>query len=85
MATKAKKRNSKTKPKAAAKRDKFGLKVGSKVGKAAAMFENGSTMADVRSETGGNQYNVLKWLERQGHAVRRKDGVYTVTPKAPQQ
>ena len=53
--------------------------------KAAAMFEKGNTMADVRSETGGNQYNVLKWLERQGHVVRRKDGHITVTPKAPQQ
>ena len=40
-------------------------------------------VTDVRSETGGNQYNVLKWLERQGHTVRRKAGIYIVTPKAP--
>ena len=46
------------------------------------MFRKGATMAEVKTKTGSNQYNVLKWLERQGHTIKRKDGFITVTPTA---
>ena len=65
-----------------ATRDKFGLKKGSNTQKAATMFRKGATMADVKTKTGSNQYNVLKWLEKQGHKITRKYGYITVTPKA---
>ena len=65
-----------------ATRDSFGLTKGSNTQKAASMFTKGSTMADVKAKTGSNQYNCLKWLEKQGHKITRKDGFITVTPKA---
>jgi len=65
-----------------ATRDKFGLTKGTNTQKAASMFRKGATMAEVKAKTGSNQYNVLKWLERQGHKITRKDGYITVTPKA---
>ena len=73
--------NGKTKAKTSTK-DKFGLRKGSNTQKAATMFTKGATMADVKAKTGSNQYNVLKWLEKQGHKITRKDGFITVTPKA---
>ena len=63
-------------------KDTFGLKKGTNPQKAATMFRKGATMADVKTKTGSNQYNVLKWLEAQGHKITRKDGFITVTPKA---
>lgn len=45
---------------AVSKRDKYGLRVGSKVSRAVAMFEKGCTMADVKEATGSPQYNMLK-------------------------
>ncbi len=62
--------------------DKFGLRTGSAVSKAAAMFERGGTMADVKKATGSNQYNILQKLKTVGHKVNRKDGLITVAPKA---
>ncbi len=62
-------------------RDKFGLRVGSKVSKAVAMFERNRTMADVRKATGSNQYNVLRRLEMAGREVVRKDKAITVVVK----
>ena len=59
-----------------------GLRKGTNTAKAATMFRKGATMAEVKTKTGSNQYNVLKWLERQGHTIKRKDGFITVTPKA---
>ena len=73
--------NGKTKVKNATK-DSFGLRKGSNTAKAATMFRKGATMAEVKTKTGSNQYNVLKWLEKQGHKITRKDGFITVTPKA---
>jgi len=48
------------------------------------MFFKGSTMADVKKATGSNHYNILVWLEMQGHKVTRdkETGVITVVPKA---
>ena len=63
-------------------RDSFGLQAGSKRSKAAAIMSKGATMADVKKRVGQTHYNLLKWLERQGHKVTRKDGFITVTPKA---
>jgi len=63
-------------------KDKFGLRTGTNTHKAAALFAKGATMADVKKATGGNQYNILHWLKRQGHKITRKDGFITVTPKA---
>ncbi len=53
------------------KRDKYGLRLGSKRATAAAMFETGCTMADVRKATGHTQYNLLKKLAGEGHRVVR--------------
>ena len=39
-------------------------------------------MGAVKKATGSNQYNILNWLEAQGHKVTRKDGFITVVPKA---
>lgn len=64
-------------------KDPFGLRKGTKTHKAATMFTKGATMADVKAKTGSNQYNVLVWLEKQGHKITRdkKTGMITVVPK----
>ena len=64
-------------------KDPFGLRKGTNTHKAATMFAKGATMADVKTKTGSNQYNVVKWLEKQGHKVTRdkETGVITVVPK----
>ncbi len=67
--------------KATAKCDKFGLRVGAKVSIAAAMFEKGCTMADVKAATGSTQYNVLQRLEQQGHRVTRVGRKISLTAK----
>lgn len=74
----AKKTNAK---KAEVKRDEFGLRPNTNTATAAAMFKKGCTMKQVTEKTGSPQYNVLKWLEAQGHKVQKKDGFITVTPK----
>ena len=53
------------------RRDKYGLRLGTKRAMAAAMFEKGCTMAGVRKATGHTQYNLLKKLAREGHRVVR--------------
>ncbi len=53
------------------RRDKYGLRVGTKRAMAATMFETGCTMADVRKATGHTQYNLLKKLAGEGHRVVR--------------
>ena len=55
--------------------DAFGLRKGSKVSQAAAMFarERGATMAEVKEKTGANQYNLIAALKEAGHKVK-KDG-----------
>ena len=53
------------------RRDKYGLRLGSKRATAAAMFEKGCTMAEVRKATGHSQYNLLKKLAGDGHRVVR--------------
>jgi len=64
-------------------KDKFGLRKGTNTQKAATMFARGSTMANVKAKVGSNQYNVLKWLERQGHKITKdaETGIITVVPK----
>jgi len=75
--------NGKTKVKTSTK-DDFGLRKGTNTAKAATMFRKGATMAEVKNKTGSNQYNCLKWLEKQGHQITKdkKSGLITVTPKA---
>ena len=65
-------------------RDRFSLRVDSKRSKAAEMFarDGGCAMKQVTESVGGPQYNLLRFLERQGHKVVRKDGIITVIPKA---
>ena len=72
-----------TKPDKAAQRDRFGLRDGSRVSQAVSLFsrKDGATMKEVKEATGSGQYNILNWLERQGHKVTRKDGIITVIPK----
>ncbi len=53
------------------RRDKYGLRLGTKRATAAAMLETGCTMADVRKATGHTQYNLLKKLAADGHQVVR--------------
>ncbi len=53
------------------RRDKYGLRLGSKRATAAAMFGTGCTMADVRKATGHTQYNLLKNLAGERHRVVR--------------
>ncbi len=53
------------------RRDKYGLRLGTKRAQAATMFETGCTMADVRKATGHTQYNLLKKLAGVGHRVVR--------------
>ena len=81
----ARKATAKTKPttKPEAKKDEFGLRKTTNTSTAASMFKKGCTMQDVKKKTGSNQYNVLKFLERQGHKVSKdkETGVITVTPK----
>lgn len=64
-----------------AKRDRFGLVVGSKVSDAVKLFEKGASMKTVKDKTGGPQNNVLKKLSRDGHLVEKYDGVIKVTHK----
>ena len=53
------------------RRDKYGLRLGTKRATAADMFETGCTMAGVRKATGHTQYNLLKKLAGDGHRVVR--------------
>jgi len=64
-----------------ASKDKFGLREGSKSSLAADMFEAGAKMADVKSETGTNHYNLLRRLEDDGHEVSKDGAVIFVQHK----
>ncbi len=68
--------------KAATGHDQFGLRRATATSKAAGMFTKGCQMGAVKKATLSNQYNILRWLEAQGHKVTRKDGFITVVPKA---
>ena len=73
-----------TAPNKRRQQDRFSLRVDSKRSKAAEMFarDGGCAMKQVTETVGGPQYNLLRFLERQGHKVVRKDGIITVIPKA---
>ena len=64
------------------RRDKYGLRLGTKRATAAAMFEKGCTMAEVRKATGQNQYNLLKKLVAGGHTVVRDENGIRLEAKA---
>ena len=64
------------------RRDKYGLRLGTKRAQAAAMFETGCTMADVRKATGHTQYNLLKKLAADGHRVVRDGGAIELEVKS---
>jgi hypothetical protein len=51
--------------------DKFGIAIGTKSSKVAAMFENGATMKEVKDTIGDTFYNLLVRLENQGHKIER--------------
>ncbi len=63
------------------RRDKYGLRLGTKRAQAAAKFEKGCTMADVRKATGHTQYNLLKKLAGAGHRVVRDGSVVRLEVK----
>ncbi len=63
------------------RRDKYGLRLGTKRAQAAAKFEKGCTMADVRKATGHTQYNLLKKLAGDGHRVVRDGRVVRLEVK----
>ena len=66
------------------RRDKYGLRLGTKRATAAAMFETGCTMADVRKATGHTQYNLLKKLAGDGHRVARDGSAIKLEVKETQ-
>ena len=53
-----------------AKLDAYGFRVGSIRSRAAAMYKKGATLADVKAETGGIQYNVLNELKAAGFEIK---------------
>ena len=53
------------------KRDKFGLRVGTKGSMAASMLEAGCTMAEIKEATGGTRYNLVRKLTAAGHEIVR--------------
>ncbi len=63
------------------KRDKFGLRLGTKRAQAAAMLEKGCKMAEVRAKTGMTHYDLLKRLEETGHQVSCNSGMIQLTAK----
>jgi len=64
------------------RRDKYGLRLGTKRAQAAAMFETGCTMANVRMATGSAQYNLLKKLAADGHCVVHDGSAIMLEAKA---
>jgi hypothetical protein len=58
--------------------DAFGLRLGSKVSKAASLAARprGATMREIVEATGdtGTKYNIFSQLEAKGHIVRREGG-----------
>jgi hypothetical protein len=55
-------------------RDRYGLIVGSNTSAAAAMFEEGTTMPEIKKRFGDNKYNLLGKLANDGHRVERFEG-----------
>ena len=53
------------------KRDKYGLRVGTKGSMAASMLESGCTMAKIKEATGGTRYNLVRKLTAAGHEIVR--------------
>jgi hypothetical protein len=77
---KAKKSSNGATKRTASPKDKFGLREGSKASDAAAMFEEGAKMADVKKATGGSHYNLLSKLKKLGHEVDTGDDhIITIT------
>ena len=64
------------------RRDKYGLRLGTKRATAAAMFETGCTMAEVRKATGHTQYNLLKKLAGEAHRLARDGSAIMLEAKA---
>lgn len=58
-----------------AKRDEYGLRLGSIKSKAAAMYagKKGATLGEVKDKLGSIQFNVLTQLEAKGHKVKRTE------------
>lgn len=56
-----------------AKRDEYGLRLGSIKSKAAAMYgsKKGATLGEVKDKVGSIQFNVLTQLQDKGHKVKR--------------
>jgi len=65
--------------------DAFGLRLGSKVSKAASLAARrmGATMREIVEATGdtGTKYNIFRQLEAWGHSVRREGGRIFLKPK----
>jgi hypothetical protein len=61
-------------------KDKWDLIKGTKVSDAVAMYERGTTSAELKEVLGGRFYNVLKKLQKDGHLVERTpEGIFKVT------
>ena len=61
--------------------NRYGVRINTKVAEAIDMFEEGTTMKEVRETTGGNRYHILKRLESEGHQVEYLDGGIKLTHK----
>jgi len=53
------------------KRDRYGLRVGTKGSAAASMLEAGCTMAEIKEATGGTRYNFVRKLTAAEHEIVR--------------
>lgn len=58
--------------KAAIPLDCYGFRVGSKKSQAAALYEQGATLADVTSKVGSPQLSILSFLQTKGYVVLKE-------------
>jgi hypothetical protein len=58
----------------AAKKDRFGVVIGTKTHDAIKMYEVGCTSTEIKKELDGRFYNILKVMEDKGHRVERFPG-----------
>jgi hypothetical protein len=48
---------------------------------AAAMFERGATMKEVKDTVGDTMYNLLRRLEKQGHRITKQGSLFKLNVK----
>lgn len=56
------------------KRDRFGVIIGTKTHDVVALYEKGTTSAEIEEKIGGRHYNILRTLAKKGHRVAKMPG-----------